>query len=144
HDLADLAEVGVEEALLVVREAPLRDDRSAARDDAGHALGGEGDVAQEDAGVHGEIVHTLLRLLDQRVAIDLPGQLLGAAAALLRSLIDRHGVDRRGGVGRIPPGGSWICFPVETSITVAAPQSVAHCSFATSSSIEELTAELPM
>src|SRR5438552_12904580 len=30
HDLADLAEVGVEEALLMAREAPLRHDRAAA------------------------------------------------------------------------------------------------------------------
>jgi hypothetical protein len=46
HDLADLLEVRVEEALLVVREAPLGHDRAAARDDAGHALGGQRDVAQ--------------------------------------------------------------------------------------------------
>ena len=39
---------------------------------------------------------------------------------------------------------SWMCRPVERSITVSAPQSVAQRSFSTSSSIDELTAELPM
>ena len=34
--------------------------------------------------------------------------------------------------------------PVERSITVSAPQCVAHRIFSTSSSIEEVTAELPM
>ena len=34
--------------------------------------------------------------------------------------------------------------PVERSITVSAPHNVAHCSFSTSSSIDEVTAELPM
>ena len=39
---------------------------------------------------------------------------------------------------------SWICLPVERSITVSAPQSVAQRSFSTSSSMDEVTAELPM
>ena len=39
---------------------------------------------------------------------------------------------------------SWICLPVDRSIAVSAPQSVAHRSFSTSSSIDEDTAELPM
>ena len=39
---------------------------------------------------------------------------------------------------------SWMFFPVDRSITVSAPQSVAQRSFSTSSSIDEETAELPM
>ncbi len=39
---------------------------------------------------------------------------------------------------------SWMFLPVERSITVSAPQSVAHRSFSTSSAIDEETAELPM
>ena len=77
-----------------MREAPLRQDRAAARDDAGHAARGHRDVAQQHAGVHGEVVDALLALLDQRVAIDLPGEVLRAAADLLERLIDRHGADR--------------------------------------------------
>ena len=102
HDLADLAEVRVEEALLVVRQAPLGHDRAAARDDAGDALGGQRDVAQQHAGVDGEVVDALLGLLDQRVAVDLPGEVLGLAADLLERLVDRHGADRHRRVAQDP------------------------------------------
>ena len=39
---------------------------------------------------------------------------------------------------------SWMFLPVDRSMTVSAPQRVAHLSFATSSSIEDETTELPM
>src|SRR5438477_524562 len=39
---------------------------------------------------------------------------------------------------------SWMFLPVERSITVSAPQRIAQTIFSTSSSIEEVTAELPM
>src|SRR5438876_9718743 len=39
---------------------------------------------------------------------------------------------------------SWMFAPVERSMTVSAPQRVAHTSFSTSSSIEEVTADVPM
>ena len=94
HDLADLAEVRVREVLLVVRKAPLRHDRSAARDDAGDAACGHRHVAEQHAGVHREVVDALLALLDERVAIDLPRQVLGAAADLFERLVDRHRADR--------------------------------------------------
>ena len=145
HDLADLAEARVEEAFLVMREAPLRDDRAAARDDAGDAPGGHRDVAQQHAGVDGEVVHALLGLLDQRVAIDLPGQLLGPAADFLERLIDRHRADRHGRVADDPLARlvDVACRSRDPS-TVSAPHSVAQRSFSTSSSIDEVTAELPM
>ena len=73
HDLADLLEVRVEKILPVVRETPFREDRSAARDDARNALGGERYVAQQHSGVNREVVDALLRLFDQRVAIEFPG-----------------------------------------------------------------------
>src|SRR3954451_1786903 len=38
----------------------------------------------------------------------------------------------------------WMLRPVERSITVSAPQRIAHTIFSTSSSTEEVTAELPM
>ncbi len=44
----------------------------------------------------GEIVDALLGLLDERVAVDLPGQVLGDAADLLQRLVDRDGADRDG------------------------------------------------
>ena len=76
-----------------MRQAPLGHDRAAAADDAGLAVGGERHVGQAHAGVDGEIVDALLALLDQRVAVDLPGELDGVAVALLQRLVDRHRAD---------------------------------------------------
>ena len=39
---------------------------------------------------------------------------------------------------------SWMCLPVERSMTVSAPQRIAQVIFSTSSSMPEVTAELPM
>ena len=76
HDFADFVEVGVEEIFLVMGEAPLGEDAAAAGDDAGGAPGGEGDEAEKDAGVDGEVIDALLGLLDQRVAVEVPRCLL--------------------------------------------------------------------
>ena len=123
HDLADLAEVRVGEVLLVVRQAPLRHDRAAARDDAGHAPRGHRHVAEQDAGVHGEVVDALLALLDQRVAVDLPGEVLGAAADLLERLVDRHRADRHGRVPDNPLAGLVDVLPGrEVHDRVGAPE----------------------
>ena len=64
----------------MVREAPLGHDRAAAADDAGGAGGGERHIAQQHAGVDREVVDALFGLFDQRVAEDLPGEVLGHAA----------------------------------------------------------------
>jgi hypothetical protein len=63
------------------------------RDDAGHAVGGQRHVAQQHAGVDGEVVDALFGLFDQRVAEDFPGQVFGLAVDLFQRLIDRHGAD---------------------------------------------------
>ncbi len=102
HQRADLFEVRVEEVLLVVRQAPLGHDRPAARDDAGDALGGQRHVAQEDAGVDGEVVDPLLRLLAQRLQEDLDVQVLGLPFDLLQRLVDRHRADRHRRVAHDP------------------------------------------
>ena len=75
------------------RQAPLRHDRAAARNDAGHAVGGERHVGQPHAGVDGEIVDALFALFDQRVLVDLPVEFDGIAIHLLQRLVDRHGAD---------------------------------------------------
>ena len=61
-----------------------------------------GHVAQQHAGVDGEVVDALLGLLDERVAVDLPGQILGPAADLLERLVDRHRADRHRRVAEDP------------------------------------------
>ncbi|MCY1525003.1 hypothetical protein D9M68_599660 [compost metagenome] len=93
HDVADVLEVRVEEALLVVRDAPLGHDRAAARHDARHAVGREVNERQAQARVDGEVVDALLRLLDERVAVDFPGEVFGHAAHLFERLVDRHRAD---------------------------------------------------
>ena len=86
----------------MMREAPFRDDRAAARDDAGEAAGGERDVAEQHAGVDGEVIDALFGLLDQRVTVDLPGQLLRASADLLQRLVDGDRANRYGRVAQDP------------------------------------------
>ena len=86
----------------MMRQAPLGHDGAAARDDARHPPGGERHVAQQHAGVNGEVVHALLGLLDERVAVHLPGQLLGLAVHLLERLVDRHGAERRRRIAQDP------------------------------------------
>ena len=86
----------------MVREAPLGEDRSAARDDAGEPARGHRDVAQQHAGVDREVVDALLGLLDERVAVDLPRQVLGTSADFLERLVDRHGADRHRRVAQDP------------------------------------------
>ncbi len=113
HQVANLVEALVEEALLVVRQAPLRHDRAAARDDAGDPVGGQVDVGEPHAGMDGEIIDALLALLDQCVLVALPVELDRIAVDLLQRLVDRHGSDRDrriaqnpfAGVVDVAPGG---------------------------------------
>ena len=89
----------------MVREAPCGKDRTAAGDDAGDPLRGERHVAQEHAGVDGEVVDTLLRLLDDGFAVDVPGELVRVAADLLERLVDRDSSDRNWRVADDPLAG---------------------------------------
>ncbi len=84
------------------RQAPLRHDRAAARDDAGDAIGGERHVGQPHAGVDGEIVDALLALLDQRVLVAFPVELDGIAVHFLQRLVDRHRADRHRRIAQDP------------------------------------------
>ena len=107
----------------MVRQAPLGHDRSAARHDAGHAPGGHRHVAQQHAGMDGEVVDTLLGLLDERVAIDLPGEIFGPAADLLERLVNRHGADRHRRVAQDPLAGLVDLLPGrQVHHRVGAPQ----------------------
>ena len=105
HDLADFLEMGVEEVLAVVGQAPLGQNGAAARDDAGDPLGRQGDIAQPYAGMYGEVIDTLLGLFHQGVSKDLPGEFFGFALDLLQGLVDGHGADGNRAVAKNPfPG----------------------------------------
>src|SRR4051812_26696157 len=119
--------MGIEEAFLVMRQAPLGHDRAAARDDARDAVGGEVDVGQAHAGVDGKIVDALFALLDQRVLVELPGQLDGIAFALLQRLVDRYGADRDRRVAQNPfAGGVDVAAGGEVHHGVGAPADRPH------------------
>ena len=62
----------------MMMQAPFGHDGAAARDDAGHAFGGEGHVGEAHTGVNGEIIDALFGLLDERIAEDFPSQLDGS------------------------------------------------------------------
>ena len=82
--------MGVEEILLAVFFHPFRHNGAPAGDDARESLGGERQVFEQQSGVDGEIVHTLLALFYKGVAVHLPSKLLGFAVDFLKCLIDRH------------------------------------------------------
>ena len=77
----------------MVRQTPFGHDRAAARDDAGQTLRGHRDVAQQYAGVNGEVVDSLFGLFQQGIAEDFPGEVLGDAVDLLQCLVNRHSAD---------------------------------------------------
>src|SRR3546814_20832733 len=91
HDLADFLEIIVEETLLVVSKAPFGHDGAAARYDAGNALRRHRNIRQTHARMDGEIIDALFGLLDQRIAEDVPGQILGNAAETGRAWCRERG-----------------------------------------------------
>src|SRR5207237_7127672 len=105
HDFANLTETRIKKAFLMMRQAPLGHDRTAAGDNAGDPVGGERDVAKQDPGMNGEIIDALLALLDQSVAINLPGEFLRLAPDLFQGLINRHRANWDGRVANNPFAG---------------------------------------
>ncbi len=88
-----------------MRQAPFRHDGATARYDAGHAFCRHRHIGQAHAGVDREVVDPLLRLFDQRIAIDVPGEVFGHAADLFQRLVNRHGADGHGAVADDPFAG---------------------------------------
>ncbi len=94
HNFADVLELRVEETLAMMGQTPLGHDRTASRDDAGHAFGGHRDERKTYTRVDGEIINTLLGLFDESVTKNFPVQFLGLAIDFFERLIDWHGADR--------------------------------------------------
>ena len=99
EDLADVVEVLVEQILLVVLHHPFGQNRAAAADDAGDALGGQRHVLHQHAGVDGHVIDALLGLLLDHFEHHFRCQILHAAHAAER-FIDRHGADRESATRR--------------------------------------------
>ena len=88
----------VRKVLGVVQQAELGVDAPTTRHNPSDALGRQRHVPQEHAGVDREVVHALLGLLDERLAEELPGDVLDDAVCFLEGLVDRDGPDGDGGV----------------------------------------------
>ena len=86
-------------------QAPFGHDGAAPAHNAGDPLGGFGYVGQAHTRMDGEVVHALLGLLNQGIAEDLPGKVLGLAVYLFQGLVDGHGTDGHGGVTDDPFAG---------------------------------------
>ena len=69
--------------LNMMGKAPLRHDRSAPRHDAGDAVGCERYIPKKHTGVDRKIIDALLGLLDERLGVNLPGELFGHSTRLL-------------------------------------------------------------
>src|SRR5699024_10120526 len=101
-NVADIVEVLVKKALPVVRLAPLRNDTPPAADHTAQTVVGILDILQPDAAVDGEVIDALFALLYQRVAEQLPRQLLGPALYLFHGLVHGHRSHRHGTVADYP------------------------------------------
>src|SRR5213594_2050040 len=105
HDLADFFEVRIEEILLVMRKAPLRQDRSAPADNSRAALDRPRDITKQHARMDRKVIDPLLGLFDQCIPIHFPRQLLRPAAGFLESLINRNRPDRHWRIAQNPFAG---------------------------------------
>ena len=86
----------------MMREAPLRENRSATRHNARHAPRRHGDKRQSHASMNGKIVHALLSLFSERVAENFPCQFLGAATNFFKRLVNRYRANGHGAVAQNP------------------------------------------
>ena len=96
EDPADLFEMLVDETFALVGGAPVGDDGTTAGDDPRETAQGQRHVVPTQTGVDGEVVHTLLSLLDERIAEYLPVELRHITLHLLQRLVERYGADGHG------------------------------------------------
>ena len=92
----------VEETLLVVNQAPLAHDTASSADDATKAAVCQVYVLSADAGMDGEVVNSLLTLLNQRVFVDFPCEVFYTTIHFFQCLIDRYSAHGNGAVADNP------------------------------------------
>ncbi|MNS80756.1 hypothetical protein D3C72_1144500 [compost metagenome] len=106
HNFADFFKMRIQEVLLMMRQTPGCHNRAAAGDNSGHALRRKRDIAQQHPSMNREVIYPLLSLLDERIAVYFPVQVLGLTIHFLQGLIDRYGSNRNRGITHDPlPGG---------------------------------------
>ena len=98
ENLADVLEMLVQEAFPLVGRAPVCHDGSPAGHDSREAFQRQRHVVPAQPGVDREVVHALLGLLDERVAVNLPREVFHLAPHLFQCLVQWHGSH---GYGRV-------------------------------------------
>ena len=88
--IADIIKMLIQETLLVVYQAPFAHNTTATTNNTAQTAIGQMNIVATDAGVDSEVVNTLLALLNQCVAINLPRQIFYFSINLLQCLINRH------------------------------------------------------
>ena len=91
HNIADIIKVLIQETLLIMQQAPLAHNATATTHDTAQSAIGQVHVVATDTGMDGKVIHTLLALFDECVAIHLPREVFHLAIHLFQSLIDGHG-----------------------------------------------------
>ena len=86
----------------MVRGHPLRENGSAAADDAGDALGDHGNVLNEHSGVDGEVIDTLLGLLFDDFEVEIDVEVFDLLHSAER-FVKRYGADGYGRVAKDMP-----------------------------------------
>mmetsp|Transcript_38698 Transcript_38698/g.91685 ORF Transcript_38698/g.91685 Transcript_38698/m.91685 type:complete len:275 (-) Transcript_38698:986-1810(-) len=104
-DVQDLVPVLIGEILFVLQERKLGVDGAAAADNPGEAARRQVDGRQQHPGVDRPVVDALLRLLQQRLPEELPGDVLDDTPRLLEALVDGHSPHGDGRVAHDPLAG---------------------------------------
>mmetsp|Transcript_28442 Transcript_28442/g.60315 ORF Transcript_28442/g.60315 Transcript_28442/m.60315 type:complete len:519 (+) Transcript_28442:678-2234(+) len=101
-DVQDVIPMLIGEVLGARGDAELGVDRTTAAHNTCEALRCERDEAQKHPCVDGPIINALLSLLDESLAEDFPGEVLGDAINLLQRLVDGYSSHRQGAVANNP------------------------------------------
>mmetsp|Transcript_3529 Transcript_3529/g.5111 ORF Transcript_3529/g.5111 Transcript_3529/m.5111 type:complete len:276 (-) Transcript_3529:692-1519(-) len=90
-NVENLIPMFVGKVLLVVEDIPLGMDGSTTADDACHTVNGCGNVSEKNTSMDGEVINTLLSLLDQGLTEDVPIQIFSNPVDLFQGLVNRDG-----------------------------------------------------
>ena len=134
QNIANVIKVFVKETLAVMHQAPFAHDAAATAHDTAQPFLGQMHIMAAYTGMDGEVVHSLLALFNQGVAVDFPGEVLHLAVHFLQCLVDGDSTYRNGTVTDNPfarfvdilPGGE-VHQRVASPFT--APQSLFHLFF---------------
>src|SRR3546814_14666304 len=90
-------------------QAPFSHNRSAARHNPCHAIGGHGNEGKSNACMNSEVINTLFGLFNECVTENFPRQIFGFTIYLFQGMINRYGrsAERRVGKECVGTCGYW-------------------------------------